>query len=180
MSKKYVRLAVVAILLVFIIGAFSFMFGGNKETKKPSNKNSVMVMPEATGISNEITRDMLIDQTFVCESSSIKEIAIVFHRIYDLHIYKDYNGNAKFTVRLKQGNEVLFEDQIKVDKIEDQHRTFFEVDEIKDTKGNEYVLEIEGDGGFNSGMTVMMQENDNDTFRFGSMPIKGTICFTIN
>ena len=75
----------------------------------------------------------------------------------------------------------MYTDKYKIEGIEDQHRTYLKPNEIiSGVAGKELTLKIYPETKNDTGMAIMMQENNNTTFKFGNKEVKGTLCFSVS
>ena len=177
MKKK--ELIIIAVIALFVLAGFGFMFkdsftGGDKPQKHTAGDYTKM--PEATGVTNEITRHLVVEQKFVNKKDSISELAVVFNKFEEF----EKKENVKLTISLLCDDEILAEETYNNCDIEDQHRVFIKLNQnYSDMSGKELTLLIEGKDN-DTGMYLMMQENKDSAFMFGNLKINGTICFTLN
>ena len=171
-NKRTVLLLVLCSL--FVIASVLFMFRDKlfvrRETVSVSEDRQ---MPEANAVSNEITNGLTVEQKFMNRTDHIKELAIVFTKLYVLN-------DVEISVELLDGNRTLLKRTVNVSKIEDQHRLFINADEpIEGVLGKELTLRIYPETASDTGLALMMQENGDDVIRFGTMKVRGTICFSL-
>lgn len=173
MNKKKI---VTIVCILFICLGFFVMFGTNLFV----TKSDYETMPEANAISSEIARNTTISQTFECDLDSIDELAIVFTKLSDPQV--DEEGNiASITIELVcEGQTILF-DEFEVDEIEDQHRTFVKAGSaVSGLKGKNVTLNVINNSSLNTGLALMIQDNEIKTFKYNQMNVTGTICFYIS
>ena len=172
MDKKKKILLIFCIAFVLI--GFLIMF----HDRIPKNVIPEIVsedrkMPDANAITQEITGNISVEQDFINTTDNITQLAVVFTRLYD--------SDAVIVIELDDGNTVLMQKAVKCSDIKDQHRTFVETDEpVKDVVNKELTLKIYSQSAADTGLALMMQENDDSTFHFGNTEMKGTICFSIS
>ena len=170
------KIAIILILL-FVIAAVLFMFGGNffshSETKKEPERDYT-VMPDANSVTDEITNGVKVEQNFVSSVDSISEIAIVFSRLY-------YVEDVELVIELLDGNEIIAENTYKVEEIEDQHRTFLTpASPISGIINKELKLRIYSADKSDTGLAIMMNDSTGKFFSFDKKNVKGTLCFSIS
>lgn len=166
----------IVLCIVFVLVVILFMFGENifSGSNVPTVNNGDMTMPEANAITDEITKNIVVEQKFKYTPDTISEVAIVFTRKY-------YSEGVFIVVELFDGNTVLATDKYKIEGIEDQHRTYLKPNEkISGVAGKELTLKIYPETKNDTGMAIMMQENNNTTFKFGNKEVKGTLCFSVS
>ena len=184
MDKDKIKNIVIGVCVFVIIVGTLIMFGGKSNSNKqqsnngseniPVINNGDMTMPEANAITDEILGNTIVEQKFIYNQDTISEVAIVFTR-------KRLLEGINIGVALYDGNKVLAEYWYKVDGIEDQHRTYLKIDKkITGVKGKELTLRIYSDDKKDTGMAIMMQENNQTTFKFGNKVVNGTLCFSVS
>lgn len=176
MNKITGKKVVIVLCALFVIAAVFLVFGDRITNNKsiPIVNNGDMTMPEANAVTDEITRNIVIEQKFKYAPDSISEVAIVFTRKY-------YSEGIFIIVELLDGDTILAKDKYKIEGIDDQHRTYLKPDKkISGLAGKELTLKIYPEIKKDTGMAIMMQENNNTIFRFGDKEIKGTLCFSVS
>ena len=168
--KNNKTMFVIVFCIVFIVAGFLLMFKGNLFR----NKSSYEKMPEANAITGELSSNTSITQNFVCELDTIDSIALVFTKINEIDEEK-----TVLIVELLDGSNVLLSQEYDTDKIEDQHRTILSGG-VSGLKGRELTLRISNTSNLNSGLALMMQDNDYNYFSYNQSRINGTICFNIS
>ncbi len=178
LMKRFSREKLAIILIsVFVIAAVLFMFGGNIFSGSGNNERQperdYTVMPVATGMTDEITKGVKVEQSFVSSLDSITEIGIVFGRLY-------YVEDVDLMIELLSGNEVLASNTYNVKDIEDQHRTFLTLPApLKGAQNKEFRLRIYPVDKSDTGLTIMMNDSEGKVFNFDKRNVKGTLCFSI-
>jgi len=168
MKNKKLLTYVLIVAVVFVLFGFWFMFSSN--SKKNALKEDMTIMPSATKTSDEITKNIVVEQDFVCNIDTISRLGVVFSYIYD--------SNSEIALELLKGNEVLAKNTIPAKDVEDQHRTFLTPDSlITNVKNKQLKLRISCND--DTGFALMINENSNATYKFGSSSLKGRICFVI-
>ena len=176
MNKSKLTKIVIALCLLLIVGSFLFMFGGNigNGSGIKTVTNGDMTMPEANAVTDEIKKNTIVEQTFKYSPDTISEVAIVFARKY-------YIEGVRIKIELLDGNTVLASHSVKVEGIDDQHRTYLKPDiKITGVSGKELTLKITSEDKADTGMAIMMQENKKSSFKFGSKEVNGTLCFSVS
>lgn len=170
MNKRF-RNILIVVAVTLVIGSCVFMFSISPVKIKTGNRE----MPEANGSTDEITQGIVIAQSFENITEDIKEIAVVFNRLYYLDEKCDIN------IELLNGEQVLASKTYDADSIEGSHRTYLYPNEpLSDLAGKELTLRIYSPTTWGTGLSVMVQnDSSNSTYTFGNKLIKGTICFSI-
>lgn len=172
MKNKNNVLIIVCILVV--VAGFMVMFKPSITLPSISLK-SENVMPEANSFTDDINANCVVEQTFTNKNDSIEKIAIVFHKLLSF----EKEDNVLIVVSLKDGERVLTEKTVNVSEIEEQHRLFVNLDQkYTGMKNKNLTLTIKA-GVQNTGLTVMMQTNNKDSFKFGGNKVNGTLCFVV-
>lgn len=172
-NNKLLKIVIVG-SVIFVLLGFWFMFGRNKPSNSKEFSGDFTVMPEANASTEEITGNIVIEQSFISNLDRIDKVALVFTRLYQPE--KD----AYIAIELADGQNVIGYKRIKVDEIEAQHRTFVDVNSDSNLKNKELKLRIYSDTETNTGMALMMRYDDSVSFMFGNMTINGTICFNVS
>ena len=158
----------------FVLIGFLFMFHDRiPKNVIPDIVSEDRKMPDANAVTQEITGSISVEQDFFNTTDCITQLAVVFTRLYD--------SDAVIVVELDDGNTVLLQKAVKCSDVKDQHRLFVEAEEpVKDAINKELTLKIYSQNASDTGLALMMQENDDSVFRFGNTEMKGTICFSIS
>ena len=176
MKKLDRKTIVVIVCALFVLIALFFMFQDKIGSSGNIHivNNGDMTMPEANGVTDEIKANTVVEQTFKYTPDTISEVAIVFTRKY-------YAEGVFIVVDLLDGDQVLASDRYKIEGIDDQHRTYLKpAKTITGVAGKQLKLRIYPMTQQNTGMAIMMQENNSTTFKFGNTEVKGTLCFSIS
>lgn len=176
MKRIDIKKVVVVLCVLFAITGIAFTFGDKlfNGSSVPTVNNGDMTMPEANAVTDEITKNIVIEQKFKYTPDTISEIAIVFTRKY-------YSEGISIVIELLDGDTLLATDKYKIEGIDDQHRTYLKPDKmISGVSGKELTLRIYPETKKDTGMAIMMQENNNTVFSFGNKEIKGTLCFSVS
>ena len=176
MKKLNKKTIVIIVCSLFVLMALFFMFrdkiGGSGSIHTVNNGD--MTMPEANGVTDEIKAKTVVEQTFKYTPDTISEVAIVFTRKY-------YAEGITIAIELLDGENVLASGKYKIEVIDDQHRTYLKpAKTITGVAGKELKLRIYPTTSQDTGMAIMMQENNSTTFKFGDSEVKGTLCFSIS
>ena len=167
-NKKFLMYILIA-AVIFVFFGFWFMFSSS--SNKSILKENMTIMPSANKISKEITKDLVVEQEFICNIDTISRLGVVFSYIYD-------SSNSEITLELLKGNETLAKNVISAKDISDQHRTFLIPNSvITNVKNKQLKLKISSND--DSGFALMIDENSNATYKFGDSSLKGRICFVI-
>ncbi len=174
MKKDKKVILLIGLCALFIVAAVLFMFKDKlfvrRETVTVSENRE---MPEANAVTNEITNGLVVEEKFINHTDHIKELAIVFTKLYVL-------DNVELSIELLEGNKTLLKKTVNVLQIEDQHRLFIEADApIEGVLGKELTLRIYPETASDTGVALMMQETDDSLIKFGRMKVRGTICFSL-
>ncbi len=152
----------------------------------PSNSKVVPVenvcdrqMPDADGTTNELTKGLVVKQDFINTTENIKEIAVVFSRMYFLE-EDDYE--VDIAIELLDGSKSLAKQLFVANDIPDQHRVYVTLDTpLSGYVGKELTLKIYEVSKSDTGVMLMKSENYPDsTYKFGSKKCNGSICFSIS
>lgn len=176
MNKIIGKKNAIALCALFVIVAVFLVFGDRiiNNNSIPTVNNGDMTMPEANAVTDEITKNVVIEQQFKYAPDTISEVAIVFTRKY-------YSEGIFIVIELLDGDTLLVKDKYKIEGIDDQHRTYLKPDKkISGVAGKELTLKIYSETKKDTGMAIMMQENNSTTFKFGDKEIKGTLCFSVS
>lgn len=170
MSKK-IRNILLCIVAALVVGSCIFMFIISPFNIKKGNRE----MPEADGSTNEITTDVIIEQKFINHTENIKEVAVVFHRLYSL------DETTYIVIQLLDGENVLIEDRYVADDIKGDHRTYLYTDNpLNGYIDKELTLRIYTTSTAGTGLSIMINSKDkNSSFMFGSIKSVGSLCFSI-
>ncbi len=172
MQKKLKRLFVIAELIFMImVGTFYFLAGEQlvyKSTKHP------IELQEADSVSYELVNGRVISQDFSCEMDRIEQIAVVFTKFY-----REAKGTV--SIELREGERLLFKQNIDVNEIPEQQRLFLRVvNPIRNQRDKTLTLRIYGDSFEGTAAAVMMNQGYDAKILVGSKTIQGTLCFSVN
>ena len=175
MENRKLEKMIIAVTALFVIAGIMIMFGGNiLNGLNSKSRNDVTVMPEATGTTDVIKADTVVEQTFVCNASFIEKIGIVFTK-------DDPNNSAVIAVELLEGKRVIASETYSVTSIQEQHRTFLEPEKtLTSVSGKEYTLRIYSANDTDTGVRILMSSDIDSTFKFGSKTVRGTLCFSVS
>lgn len=178
MNKKF-RNILIAVVAVLVIGSCVFMFAISPISKKEDiTESQNMEMPEANGITDELTEGLVVEQTFTNTVDNINEVAVVFSRIYYLD-EKDVNNTL--AIELLDGSNVLAKTEIKSNDIPDQHRVYLNPSSpINGVLGKELTLKIYENSECDTGVSLMVNNDINTKYDFGGSKKKGSICFSVS
>ena len=174
MKNKKMEKIVIAVTAVFIVASILLVFGNNIFSGSSDvRKTDSTVMPEATETTNEIKKNITVEQDFICSTDTISNLGIVFSRL-------TYTDDVDMVIELLDGNNVLASKTINAGAIEDQHRTFLDPSsKLSGMKNKKLTIRIHPEKEADTGLVIMMNKNEKATFRFGNKTIKGTLCFAI-
>jgi len=169
-SKKQ-RMIILA-SIVFVLLSLWFVFGRNLDFTRKRTDDST-VMPEATGTTERISENIVVEQSFTNTSETIERVGIVFYRI-------QYLEGVNVVLELWQGNRVVASNVYPVYQIEGEHRTFIVPETvITDAKDKDFKIRIYAEDGSDMGLALMVDEKADSSYKFGSMTGKGTLCFAV-
>lgn len=192
MNKRITKLVIAAICLI-VVGLVIFnAIYGNKDkeiiendepiiennTQETKTDSTNREMPEADGITDELTRGLVVSQDFVNTTENINEIAVVFSRIYYL---EEKDSNLNVVIELLDGNKTLIKSLIKSNDVPDQHRVYAYADSpISGYVGKKLTLKIYEDANCDTGLVLMRSEKTKkSSYKFGNKKKDGSICFSI-
>lgn len=177
MNKK-TRNILLGIVAALVVGSLAFMLilsNSNKTENVAEIKNREM--PTATGITDELVKNIVVEQEFVNTTENINEIAVVFSRIYYLD---EADANHTLAIELLDGNKVLANTVIKTNDIPDQHRVYLYPDvPISGLVGKKLKLKIYDNSKCDTGVALMINSEENESYNFGNSKKDGTICFSV-
>ena len=169
MNKK-TRNILIAIVAALVIGSCIFMFVISPIKVRTGNKE----MPEANGQTQEIMHGIIVEQKFVNRTEDIKEVALVFSRAYDL------GEDVDIVIELLNGGDVLASANINADSIQANHRTYLKPASIlSDLVDKELTLRVSTTSTAGTGLSLMINTDDDSSFMFGNEKVDGTICFSV-
>lgn len=169
MNKKF-RNILIALVAVLVIGSCVFMFIISPIKVKTGNRE----MPEANGQTQEILSGIIVEQKFKNYTEDINEVAIVFSRAYDL------GENVDMVIELLNGSEVLASVNVDADSIEANHRTYLKpASTLSGLVGKELTLRVYTKSTAGTGLSLMINTDEDSSFTYGTETLKGTICFSI-
>lgn len=177
MNKK-TRNILIFLTTILVIGSCAFMFFISPISKTEKVKEiGDMEMIEANTTTDELTRDVVVEQKFINKTENIKEIAVVFTRIYYL---EEVDANTEVVIELCDGSKKLCYQNILANDIPDQHRVYmYPETPITNMIGKELTLKIYVKDDCDSGVSIMCNDNVNSTYKFGNKKMSGSICFSI-
>ena len=113
MKKDKKVMLLIGLCALFIAAAVLFMFKDKlfvrRETVTVSENRE---MPEANAVTNEITNGLVVEEKFINHTDHIKELAIVFTKLYVL-------DDVELSIELLDGNKTLLKKTVNVLQIED-------------------------------------------------------------
>ncbi len=175
MENKKLEKMIIIVTAVFVVAGFLIMFGGNLLSGLSSrSRKDVTVMPEATGMTDEIRKGIVVEQNFICNTSFIDEIGIVFTK-------DSVVAGAVIAIELVENNRVIVSETYSVSSIQDQHRTFLKPEKtLTSVNGKEYTLRIYSASDSDTGVRILYSSESDSTFRFNGKTTKGTLCFSVS
>ena len=178
MNKK-TRNILLAMVAALVVGSCIFMFSlsSNSTVKEEIVEAENMEMIEANITTSELTKGIVVEQKFINKTENIKEVAVVFSRIYYLD---GKDANTEITIELCDGKEVLCNQTILANDIPDQHRVYVNpINSISGKKGKELTLKIYENSGCDTGVSLMANSDAKTSYSFGNKKNNGSICFSI-
>ena len=174
MKNKKTEKIVIIVTALFVVVSILLVFGKNIFSSSSSiRKTDSTIMPEASDTTNEIKKNIVIEQDFINSTETISKIGIVFSRL-------SYKEGVDLAIELWNGTQLLASGSYKISEIEDQHRTFLDTPSLSDMKNKKLTLKIYPLQEEDTGLVIMMDKNAKASFRFGNKTIKGTLCFAIS
>lgn len=177
MNKKF-RNILIIVVAALVIGSCIFMFKISpiSKTEKVEEIGN-MEMIAANTTTDELTRDIVVEQKFINKTENIKEIAVVFTRIYYL---EETDANTNVVIELCEGSKSLCKQQVLANDIPDQHRVYIYPETVlSGLVGKELTLKIYMNEDCDSGVSIMANDEVNSTYKFGKKKMSGSICFSI-
>lgn len=177
MNKKF-RNILIAIVAIVAIGSCFFMFKISPISKNDKIAESNTEIPSANFLTEELTKGLVVEQEFTCSVDNIKNVAVVFSRLY----YLDENdANNTLAIELLEGNSVLASTSIKSNEIPDQHRVYLTPStSLSEMKGKILTLKIYENSKCDTGVALMANSDAKTNYRFGNSTMNGTICFSVS
>ena len=174
-NSKKTKLIILTASLFALIAVF-FMFGG----KLPSfslqsgiRKTDSTQMPEATGGTDEIGKNVTIEQTFLCTTDSISQIGIVFYKTEQIE-------NVSIVIELLDNGKSLIQYIGSAEDIESEHRTFLIAEEpLTGLKNRNLTLKFYSLENQDTGVGLMVSEKTDGSYRINGNSRKGSICFAV-
>ncbi len=164
---------VIAVTAIFIVVSLLFVFGGNILNDLGSKKRkNISEMPEADSSTEVIKGNIVVEQTFVSDLSSISEIGIVFVHEYGA-------AGTEIAIELLNKGNVVAADTYQVSGIKDQHRTFLNVaPAVTNCLNKEFTLRVYSTDGDDTGLKILVSKTNDSTFKYNNRTIGGTLCFS--
>ena len=172
---KKILLAVVALL---VVGSCIFMFkispvGKTEKVIEVKNRE----MPVANATTDELTKGLVVSEEFTNTTENINEIAVVFTRNY---LLDEKDASNTLAIELLDGNKVLASTTVITNDIPDQHRVYvYPTSPIAGMVGKKLTLKVYDNSGCDTGVSLMIDNTYNSSFKFGTSKQDGTICFSI-
>ena len=174
MNKKTKKL-VLSLLVVVVIGLCIFILSFGSNVKKVTIGNREM--PTADGTTEELTKDFVIEQKFINTTENIKEVGVVFSRLYFL---EEDDKDVPICIELSCDGKLLASTTVISDDVPDQHRVYLNIDNpISGYVGKEFILKIYETYSSDTGLSLMKSDNDKESYFFNNKKINGSICFSI-
>ena len=174
MNKDRVKKIFVLTVLVYALVVVSFYFlSGDKLRYKDSPNNITML--EADSVTNEITKGIAIEQSFINTVDRIDTIELVFTKFY-----RELNG--ELTIELYDENELLKKKTYDFNDIPEQHRVSFKCEGLEGLKGQKLTLKISSNTVSGSSLAAMMNKNDRRdgiSMTYNKAKASGSICFAL-
>ena len=157
---------------VFVVLAIGLMFFRGIDFSKKKTSDST-VMPEATGTTERIENGIAVEQTFTNSTDTISEVGVVFYRI-------KYLEGVNMIMELYEGNNLLASSTYPVHMIEGEHRTYIVPNTVlTGMKGKELTIKIYAEDKRDTGLSIMISDKENATYRFGNVNKNGSLCFSV-
>ena len=177
MNKK-LRNIVLIVVAALVVGSCVFMFIISPISKKEETVEiggyEILVANTTT---DELTRGIVVEQTFTNKVENIKEVAVVFTRIYYL---EEADAKTHVVIELCEGDKILCSENVVANDIPDQHRVYVRpASPITDKVGKELTLKIYVKEDCDSGVSIMANDEVDAKYNFGNKKFSGSICFSI-
>lgn len=163
---------IILVATTFVIAATLFMFSGFSFSVSKIRKDNSTIMPTATGNSDPINDGAVISQTYINSTEKISRVGIVFFRI-------TYYEDVDVVLELWDGNNLIASNTYRTEQIEDNHRTYIDVYNNENMINKELTIKVYSKEDKDSGMTIMVDENSNSTYKYNNKTMNGTLCFSI-
>ena len=173
MDKAKIKKIYFYIVLIYItlVTAFYFIVGEQLWYKESAQSN---VIVDADSITEEINRNTVIEQDFVCMVDRLDSLAIVFTKNYR-------DGEGILIMDLLDGSYLLARKQVNVKDIPEQHRLYLEpINSIEGLSGKTLTLRIYANSPIGDGAYVMMNSTSDSLIKINDETINGTLCFSIS
>jgi hypothetical protein len=118
MTKEKLRRIFTIAFLIYAVFAVSFYFLSGDQLKYKVAKDNIEIL-EADSVTPEITRGVIVSQSFRNTVDNIEQISLVFTKLYR-------EGKGLLTVDLLDGDELLYRTILDVAQIPEQHRVNLE------------------------------------------------------
>lgn len=177
MNKKIKNtLIIIAAALVIVSIVFMIVLSlKNKTVNVTEIKN--LEMPQATCVTEELTKGIVVEQDFINTTDNITEIAVVFSRVYYLD---EKDAEHTVAIELLDGNKTLASTIVKSNDIPDQHRVYlYPKSPIANVVGKELTLKIYENSKCDTGVSLLVSDNVDTKYKFGGSKKQGSICFSI-
>ena len=170
MNKK-TRIMLFIVAIVLVIGSCVFMFDISPIKLETGNRE----MPEADSRTDELLTNIVIEQKFINTTENIKEVAVVFSRLY----YLDEECNIY--IDLLDGEKLLANLTIDANDIQSDHRTYLYPKKVLSRLvGKELTLRIYTESTAGTGLCIMTRDSvKNLSYYYGNDLKNGTLCFSI-
>lgn len=177
MNSKFKKILIIAAALLAIASCvFMFMISPIKSSKNISEPQNIEMLA-ANGTTDELVKELVVEQDFINTVENINEVAVVFSRIYFLD---EQDADNTVAIELLNGNNVLASTIIKSNDIPDQHRVYlYPSSPISGLLGKELTLKIYENSNCDTGVSLMINTDSNEKIRFGNKKIDGSICFSV-
>lgn len=170
-SSKLKKIYIVVIAIYTAVVTSFYFIAGEQLWYKESTKNINMV--DADSVSQEIVKDVIIEQKFENTVDKIETFAIVFTKNYQ-------EGSGYITLDLLDEGYLLARKTIAVKEVPEQHRLFLDiVNPITDEYGKELTLKIYANTNDTGLVYAMMRSDSDTTININNENQKGTLCFSV-
>ena len=173
MNSNKLKKIYIAIIAIYVALVTSFYFmAGEQLWYKESTKNIDMAV--ADSVSQEIVKEVIIEQSFNNTVDKIEEFSIVFTKNYQ-------EGKGHITIDLLDGNYLLARKTIAAKDIPEQHRLFLDINKpITREYGNALTIKVYANNEDTEFVYAMLRANSDRTLFVNGSEQQGTLCFSVS
>ena len=175
MTRAKLKNIFITILAIYTTLVVSFYFLAEKQLRYKTSPGNI-IMQDSEAVTEEISGENEISQTFYNTIDRIEELSIMFTQYY-----RD-NGSNIF-IELSDEENLLMRKKVSSDSIKDQKNLDIVLQHpIVGEKNHNLTLRIISEDGKNSGVAVMINKTNADPrsrIKMGNKTIKGTLCFAL-